>query len=290
MKLSVSNWIFGDEPLAASLDRLKRFGCNGIELLGEADLYNPAEVSRLCRERELEVFSVLCMATGARDLAHPDPEIRHSAITYVRRCLELAHALGAQTVSTILTTVFRTAPVGAPTTEQAWQAGVEREWHHALDSVRLLAQQAARLGLTLAIEPINRYETYLLRTAAQAREFVAQVGSDAVGIQLDTFHLSLEEADPAQAIRQTGSLLRNLHLADSNRRAPGDGRLDWPAILAALQDIAYAGPLTLEPVPSESNLFLAVRMAGYAALRDRDIEVGTAYLRRQLAQLLSGAA
>lgn len=290
MKISVSNWIFGDEPLVASLDRLKRFGCDGIELVGEADLYDPTKVSRLCSERELEVFSVLCMATGTRDLAHPDPEIRHGAISYVRRCLELAHAVGARTVSTILTAVSRTAPVGAPSAEAEWQAGVALEWRHALDSVRLLAQHAAQLQLTLAIEPINRYETYLLRTAAQAREFVAQVGSEAVSIQLDTFHLNLEEDDPAQAIRQTGSLLSNLHLADSNRRTPGDGRLDWPAILTALHEIGYTGPLTLEPVPAESNLFLAVRMSGYAALRDRDIEVGAAYLRRQLARLASGAA
>jgi sugar phosphate isomerase/epimerase len=288
MKLSASTWIFGDEPLARSLDRLRRFGCDGVEVLGEADAYDPADIDRLCRERELKVFSVLNMATGSRDLAHPDAGVREGAIAHVRSCLEFAHALGAESVSTILTSVFRTAPVEAGPGEEEWQRARDREWEHAVKAVRTLAGRAAELGLMLAIEPVNRYETYLLRTAEQAREFVAEVGSRVVRVQLDTFHMSIEEADPARAIRETGSLLCNLHLADSNRRAVGDGKLDWPAILAALRDTGYDGPLTLEPAPPESDLFLAVRMKRHAALRDRDIESSVAHLRKSLAGLSSG--
>lgn len=288
MKLSVSTWIFGDEALAASLERLARLGCDGLELLGEPDRYDVTEVGRLARERGLEVFSLLCMATGSRDLAHPDDALRAGAVDYVRDCLAMAAALGAASVSTILTSVFRTAPVGDTLDEKTWQRARDREWRLAADSVQILAQEAERLGVQLAIEPINRYETYLLRSAEEARAFVAQSGSDAVRVQLDTFHMSIEEADLEAAIRATGPLLCNLHLADSNRRAPGDGRLDWHRILAALSDIGFTGPLTLEPVPSESNLFLAVRMARHAALRDRDVEVGVAHLRRCLTDLSLG--
>ncbi len=282
MKLSVSNWIFGDEPFERSAERLSRLGCDGVELLGEPDIFSPSKVKAACAEHGLEVYSVLAMATGRRDLSHPDADVRAHAKSYVGSVLDFAEQLGASVVSTIPTAVMRTDPVGVEGREEDWWSGYQREWDLAVGSVRELAERASSAGITLAIEPINRYESYLLRTAEQARRFVADVGSPAVKVQLDTFHMSLEEADPAAAIRATGQALCNLHLADSNRRAVGDGGLDWPSILAALVEIGYEGPLTLEPVPSEPNVFLGVRMARHEALRDRDVEVSVDLLRRLL--------
>lgn len=285
MQLSVSNWIFGDESFATTAERLARLGCDGVEILGEPDQFDPAEIKAHCREHGLKIFSVLSMATGRRDLAHPDKEVREHGLAYVRACLDLAGELGAAVVSTVPAAVFRLRPEGVEDSETSWQSGYEREWELAVESVRTLANHAGSLGVTLAIEPINRYETYLIRTAEQARRFVAQVGSDNVKLQLDTFHMGLEEADPADAIRACRGKVCNMHLADSNRRAVGDGKLDWAAILAALAESGYTGPLTLEPVPAEPNLFLAVRMTRHHALRERDIEVSTDYLRNLLSAM-----
>ena len=285
MKLSVSTWIFGDEPFEHSAARLARLGCDGVEVLGEPDRYTPAVIKEQCDRHGLAVYSVLAMATGDRDLAHPDRDVRAHGISYLRSVLAFASALGASIVSTIPTAVLRTDPIGAGGVEVDWLHGYEQEWALAVESVRDVAEEAEARGVTLAIEPINRYETYLVRTAEQARRFVADVGSSAVKIQLDTFHMNLEEADPAAAIRATGARLCNLHLADSNRRAVGDGCLDWASILAALLEIDYRGPLTLEPVPADPNVFLAVRMARNQPLHDRDIEVSIDHLRR----LLGGA-
>lgn len=285
MKLSVSTWIFGDEPFEVSAERLARLGCDGVEPLGEPERFDPREIKEACARYELECFSVLAMAVGRRDLAHPDPDVRAHAERYLSSVLAFAEAIGAGVVATIPGSVARVDPVGVDATEEGWLAGYDREWDLAVASLRRVAKEAEARGIVLAVEPINRYETYLVRTAEQGRRFVAQVGSPAVKIQLDTFHMSIEEADPAAAIRATGPDLVNLHLADSNRRAVSDGRLDWAGILAALIEIGYRGPLTLEPAPPEPNLFLAVRMRRHLALRDRDIEVSVDHLR----QLLGGA-
>ena len=288
MKLSASTWIFGDEPFEATAQRLARFGCDGVEPLGEPERFDPHELRETCARHGLVPYSVLAMATGRRDLAHPEPDVRAHGERYLASVLAFAEALGASIVSTIPGSVARVDPVGVEPTEDAWSAGYEREWDLAVASVRRAGQEAGARGIVLAVEPINRYETHLLRTAEQARRFVAEVGSPAVKVQLDTFHMSIEESDPAAAIRATSRDLVNLHLADSNRRAVGDGRLDWPAILAALLEIGYQGPLTLEPAPPEPNLSLAVRMRRNLPLRDRDIEVSVAHLRRVLGGVAMG--
>jgi sugar phosphate isomerase/epimerase len=282
MKYSISNWIYGDEPLRATFERLKRYGYDGIELKGEPQEYHPQEVKGLCREFGLSVLSILgwCIWPLERDLANPAPQLRKKALDYATQCVDLASVVGAPLVVVIPAPAGRSSPLGDVTSEEGWEAAAEREWNYAVESVKAAAAYAEQEGILLAVEPINRYESFLVNNVDQGLRFVSEVGSRAVKLHLDTFHMNIEESDMAEAIRKAGGLLVNLHISDSNRLPPGYGHTDFGTIMSALRDINYEGPLTLEPVPPEPNALLAVEMKKHLVLRDRYAEESIAYLRR----------
>jgi D-psicose/D-tagatose/L-ribulose 3-epimerase len=119
-------------------------------------------------------------------------------------------------------------------------------WQRSVGAVRDAGAYAREHGVTLALEVLNRYETSLLNTAAQARRFVEAVALPNVGILLDTYHMNIEERDPAGAIRTAGLMLAHFHCSDNDRSAPGEGHLRWPEIVATLRMIGYRGWLTVE--------------------------------------------
>lgn len=281
MKYSISNWIYANEPLRSTFERLSRFGYDGIELKGEPEEYDPREVKGLCEEFDLQVFSVLGWSIWPleRDLAHPDPQFREKALDYATQCVDLASAVGAALVVVIPASAGRTSPLGDVSTAEKWTAAAEREWNHAVQSVRTAAAYAERQGILLAVEPINRYESFLINNVDQGLRFVSAVGSKVVKLHLDAFHMNTEEEDPAEAIRRAGELLVNMHVADSNRQAVGYGHTDFVAIMKALMEIDYQGPLTLEPVPPHPDALLGIQMERYLPLRDLYARESIAALR-----------
>jgi len=281
MKCSISNWIYGEESLGTTFERLRRYGYDGIELKGEPEEYEPEEVKRLCQEFDLQVFSVLGWSIWPleRDLANPDPQLREKALHYAIQCVDLASVVEAPLVVVIPAPAGRTSPLGEVTTEEEWVAAAEKEWNHAVESVKTAAAYAEQKGILLAVEPINRYESFLVNNVDQGLRFVSDVGSSAVKLHLDSFHMNIEEQNPAEAIRKAGELLINMHISDSNRQAVGYGHTDFRALLKALKDINYQGPLTLEPVPPHPNPLLAVDMERYLPLRDLYAEESIAALR-----------
>jgi D-psicose/D-tagatose/L-ribulose 3-epimerase len=117
---------------------------------------------------------------------------------------------------------------------------------------------AEQAGVTLAIEPINRYETYLINSVATARRFAEDVGSPAVGVMIDTFHANIEDPDLTSAVLSAGDRLAHVHMADSNRQALGRGHLDVRSFVRVLQATGYAGALAMEPLPPISNPYVAL--------------------------------
>ncbi|MGE5508166.1 MAG: sugar phosphate isomerase/epimerase family protein [Chitinophagales bacterium] len=271
MKYAVSNWIYGDEPLEATFRRLARYGYDGVELRGEPDLYDPREVRRLCEEYRLRVLSLAGMypwPTEDRDLANPDPAIRERAVAYLCRTADFAVEVGAPLVIVVPSAVGKALPAGPSGDEEAWERSVNREWSLAVDSVRQAARHAGSKGVSLAVEPINRYETFLVNTAEQGLRFIAEVDSPCVGLHLDTFHLNIEEGDPVGAVRRAGEKLINVHIADSNRQAVGCGHFDFRGLIRALKDIGYQGSLALEPLPPLPNPYIALKTKRFIPLWD----------------------
>jgi sugar phosphate isomerase/epimerase len=248
-RFGVCNWVFGDEELTATAAFLAQEGFDGIELMGDLDLYTPGEVNAVLDDHGL---SVLSLTPQDVDLAHPDPATRHEALDYYLRLLDFAAAVGAPVVSCH----------GAVGRVRAL-ADFDEEYQWLLTGVQQLAARATPLNLRLAMEVLNRYESHLLNTGAQACAFVTEVGSPSVGVLLDAYHMNIEEAEPAAAIQEAGGRLFLFHAADSNRQAVGRGHTDFPALASALHQMGYTGDVVFECTAVGPDPFTPVKGAGW---------------------------
>jgi sugar phosphate isomerase/epimerase len=119
----------------------------------------------------------------------------------------------------------------------------------AQEAVRSYAEYAAPRGVSLAIEPINRYETNFINTIDEALQFLADVGSPNLLVLADTFHMNIEEISLSGSLMEAGSKLGYVHFADSNRHAPGQGHVDFRELARVLTLIGYTGYLGAEILP-----------------------------------------
>lgn len=230
--LGVCTWTFGDKPLAVIAQRLTALNYDGVELMGNLESYAAVEAAQILRDHHLKVFS---LTPDNVDLAYPDDTVRAKAVDYYLRLLDFAVALDRPLVS-CHGFVGRIRPI----------SNLAEERTLFIEAVRKIAERAGQFDLRLVIEVLNRYEAHLVNTAAEAVEFVNEVGAANVGILLDAYHMNIEESNPAEAIRQAGDRLWLYHAADSNRQGIGRGHTDFAAQLAALSEIGYEGPIILE--------------------------------------------
>lgn len=282
LQYGVSNWIYGDESLETTFQRLQRYGFDGVELVGEPDRYAVADVQALCRKYGLRVLTICGMfpwPTADRDLSSPDPAVRKLAVNYLRRLTEFGAALGAQAIVCTPCPVMKVSPVGAPREEEGWRAAAKKEWRWGVESIQAASEYAVKNGIPFAVEPINRYETYLINSADQGLAFVGEVGRPGVGVHLDSFHMNIEDADPVAAVHRVGGLLRNVHIADSNRQAVGYGHFDFAGFVKALVDTGYNGPVILEPLPPVPDPYIAARLKSGEHLKDEYARVSIERLR-----------
>ncbi len=244
--LGACTWIYGDISLDEVLGRMADAGCDGVELLGEPDRWPASEVRRLLARHSLMPLALTAQCKvpeTRRDLAHPDPAVRADAVNYLVQCLRFAADVGVPIVQMLPSGETRLSPI----------ATREQEWRWSVEGMQEAAQEAARLGVRIAIEPLNRYEAYLVTTLEEAAAYLDDVASPWVGMTLDVFHAHLEERDVGEAIRAAGPRLWHVHVADSNRRGLGLGHLDVGALLAALREVDYSGALVLEVVPTGAD-------------------------------------
>jgi sugar phosphate isomerase/epimerase len=215
------------------------FGYEGVELA----VRDPAAVDAgaLARAVRAAGLAVPAIGTGQAylkdglSLSDADEGIRTRAIERMEAHIHLAGSLGAAVVVGLLR--GRLAG-GGP----AGRARLERSLH-------VLLPNAERAKVPILVEPINRYETDFLCTVDEVVSLADRVGSPALGVLADTFHMNIEEASIEAALRSAGSRLKHVHVADSNRLAPGWGHLDFAALLRTLREIGYAGFLSAEILP-----------------------------------------
>jgi sugar phosphate isomerase/epimerase len=235
-KYAYNAFSYYGEEIGRSIERVARLGYDAIELVGEPAQYDAPRVRRLTADADIVVSSISSMYTADRDLCDPDPDRRRRAVDYVRAVADLAAATGAATIIVAPSSVMKTAP----------RAPRRDEWSWAVESIRTGGEYAASVGVDVALEPWNRYETYFLNRIEQAIELWAAVGLENGGVMADTFHMNIEEASIPDALRAAGGLLAHVHLADSNRAVAGRGHTDFGPILRALLEIDYHGYLSFE--------------------------------------------
>lgn len=282
MKYAINNWVYDDEPLRETFQRLSRFGYDGIELKGEPSLYEISEIKSLCQEFDMQVTSVLgwtIWGIPGRDLSSPDETERAAAVDFLKKVVDFAVEIGAPILLVLPFPAGRTTPTGDPQDEKEWISTAESEWRNAVDSVRQVSEYAINQDITLAVEPINRFETYQLTTAKHARKFINDVNADNVRLNLDSYHMNIDESDPAEAVRKSGDYLVHMHVAGSNRQAPGSGHTDFTELFTALKEINFQGTIALEPVPPGANPGTAIKLSVNLPLRDKYAKDGIAYLK-----------
>jgi len=273
--IGACTWIYGEAPLAETLARIAAAGCDGVELPGEPDLLRASEVRALLARHRLAPVALTASCKSPetrRDLAHPDPAIRADAVAYVGRCLAFAAATGVPLVQMLPSGETRLAPL----------ARREDEWRWSVEAMRLAAREAERLGVRLAVEPLNRYEAYLVTSAEAALAYLDAVGSPHVGLTLDLFHANIEDPTIPGAIRAAGSRLWHVHVADTNREGLGRGHLDLDTCAAALRDVGYDGPLVLEVVAPGPDPFRPIKDGRSAPILDGFLRDSVARLRAAL--------
>jgi sugar phosphate isomerase/epimerase len=254
--------VYFGERVEESIERVVRCGYDAIELVGEPDHFHPGRLRRALDAVGLGVSSICSVYTAERDLAHPDAGVRRRALEYVRDVADFAAAVGAPVMIIGPTAVMKTQRLASPEQEYGW----------ALEGIRAGGEYAASVGVDLTLECWNRYETYFLNRLEQARAMWAQTGLSTGGVMGDTFHMNIEEASIAQAIRASAGVLNHVHLADSNRAAPGAGHIDFAPVLAALADIDYQGYLAFELLPAAADPFAVMRAGGHTEFFDRYTE------------------
>lgn len=254
MQYSVSNWIYATEDLEKSLQRLARYKYDAVELEGEPDKekYEPKKVKKMLQQYGLEVSSIAGMYQWKeeikRDLASSDKKIREQTIEYLFKCIDYAQLMNAKLIIVVPAAVSKTAP----------SLSKKEDWKNSVEAVREVAKYAEKKDILLAIEPINRYETYLVNSVQDALCYSREVNSSHVKIMVDTFHMNIEERDIPEAIRIAGNNLINVHIADSNRCSVGRGHINFKALIKVLKGINYQYALTLEPLPPVSDPYLAL--------------------------------
>ena len=234
MKLGMHNWMRA-EPIETTLQRLGRYGYDGIEISGEPELYDRGQVKELLDQNGLECWGSVTIMIQGRDLIHADRQGRRDSIDYVKGCIDLVADLGGQILCIVPGEVGKVTPT----------ANAGDEWKWAVEGLKEIAQHAGERGVRPGIEPLNRFETYFINRHDQALALADEVGNN-MGVVLDAFHINIEEKDPMGAIRATGSRLIDFHVADNNRMPAGMGKYDWGEVIRTLREAGYDGYLTSE--------------------------------------------
>ena len=234
MHLSTHNWMRA-EPLGTTLKRIKEFGYESIEISGEPTQYDVKETRTLLKEHGIRCWGGVTLTLGERNLAAKDEGQRARSVDYVKSVITMVSEFDGEIITLVPATVGKVVP----------DATEQEEWKWVIDATRECFAHAKKKGVRIAIEPLNRFETYLFNRCAQALA-LADAISPECGVCLDTFHLNIEEEDMYEAIRLAGRRLFDFHVADNNRFAAGLGHLDWTKIVGTLKEIGYDGALTNE--------------------------------------------
>jgi sugar phosphate isomerase/epimerase len=228
------NWMRA-EPVDVTVRRLAKYGYKSIEISGEPYLYNTKDVRKTLKDNGIRCWGSVTLMLGDRNLVAKNEAQRAKSVQYTKDCITMVKELEGYEMTIVPATVGKISPDGPP----------DEEWKWAVESLKECYDWGKKEGVVLAVEPINRFETYFCFHAAQAIALAKATGPDC-GVCLDAFHLNIEEADPYESIRWAKGLLADFHVADTNRFACGQGHWDWAKLVSTLKEIGYDGALTVE--------------------------------------------
>lgn len=240
--LHANVWVAGwsEAEAARAIDKTAEYGFDLIEISAMAPhLMNIAETRRRLDAAGIGVTMSLGLPAD-KDISSPDPARVRAGEAHLLDIISGARDLGATHVCGILYSAFQ--KYDQPANAEGVKSSVE--------VMRRVAEKAAASGITLGMEVVNRYESNILNTAAQAMEYCRRVDMPNVKVHLDVYHMNIEEVDAVAAIHATGDRLGYFHTGESHRGYMGTGSIDLKAIFQALARVGYQGPITYESFSS----------------------------------------
>jgi len=283
LNLSWSNWGFGIEPLAVSAARLQKNGIQFIELHGNhygPDLgYQVKETKKILGDHGIKTGGICGMFSADNDLSSNRAVHRQAAVDYLKRELEFTKQMGGSYILVV------PAAVGRP------RAYDQSEFERSVETLRLVADLFVKNNIKAAIEPIRSAETTLAHTIADAQTYIRAVNHPGIGhINGDVYHMQSEESHIGEALLAAGSQLINLHMADSNRCALGEGAMDLDAIIMALYLIGFNTKghyVTPEPLGPGGDPYPAMFGKPDSSVLDKLVSQSASYFRQREEELLA---
>ena len=222
-------------------ERVKSLGFDILEI-GAGHLLNMSDkdidaLRRLADKLGLELTCNIGPAKD-KDVASSDPGVRKAGIEFLSNIMKKMKRLGSDRLVGVQYTYWP---------NDFTDLDKDAIWARGVESVKELAHVAENCGVHMCLEVVNRFETHILNTGAEALDFCKQVDHENVNILMDTFHMNIEEDNIPDAIRAVGSRLGHLHVGEGNRKLPGEGSLPWKEIGEALRSIKFDGGVVMEP-------------------------------------------
>lgn len=283
IQFGVSTWLwtspFTTDKARSLFKNIRDLGFSLVEIpLENTDDIDTATVKSLLKEFDLTV--AICGAFSTeRDIASDDTVLQQNGLQYIQDSIRIASELEA--------TIFA-GPMYAAVGKARMVSNEQRkkEWDRSAQNLLKVAKVAADAGVTLAIEPLNRFESDMINTAADAVRMIKDVNHPALKIGLDGFHMSIEEKNMEDAFITAGDLLAHVQVAENYRGTPGTGQTNWESWKKGLQSIGYKGAVSIESfTPENQSLASAVCIwKKLADSQDAFARDGLAFLKKLLNQ------
>ena len=244
---SMTQWVSGKESCEKTAERLKKCGYDGIELSAEPYSSNVEKTKNIIEKFGLTCTSLCGIYPSERDLSAADQKIRKNAVSYVKDSIDMAVYMGCKTLIVVPSAIGKNKP----------DLTYEDAWKYSRESLAEAAEYAEKTGVFLALEAVNRFETFLINQMEDSKKMIKELGHPNIKMMADLFHMNIEERDMEQALKAAEKYLVHVHLADNTREPPGMGQTDFYKVYQTLQKIGYTGYLTMEFMPRVANPYLA---------------------------------
>ena len=276
-----STWLWTSPFRSSDVKLLENIAALGFQVV-ELPIEDPALIDAAALRPVLDDLGLQVHVCGAfgpgRDLTNVDPAVRAAGRAYISECLKVAEKLDAK---------FFAGPMYSEVgkARQLPEDERKREWDLAVSELRGVSAEAADRGLSLAIEPINRFETDLVNTTADSLRLIRDIDHPAAKVMIDTFHMTIEESDIGAAIRAAGKDLIHVQVSENHRGVTGTGLTPWTSFRDALREINYNGSIVIESfTPDNRDLAGAVCIwKRFTPTQDEFASRGLAFLKQLFA-------
>jgi len=280
MRLGINTFLF-TSPFTNESTKLfktfKKWGFQTVEIpVEDLSHIDPRHVKAELDKQGLVCGSVCACMGPDRDL-RGTPEQQQTGLDYMMKLIDQMVDLGCPSlIGPVYSAVGRADAVPEEEYKQQWQTVVGH--------LKTLCKYAEQKGKQVCLEPLNRFETDFINTCDQGLKMLKDVGSKALKLHLDTFHMNIEEKDQGKAIRKAGKVLGHFHACGSDRGTPGNDHIDWKPIAKALKDIEYNGDVVIESFTTDVKVIAraAAIWRRMEPTRDEIATKGIKFLRKTL--------